>query len=67
MSARETNPSRRLLRLKAAAEYLSVSAGTLRHLCQAGELPVVKYGENAPWLLDVKDLDSWVDRHKESL
>ena len=58
---------RRLLRLKPAAAYLSLSTWTLRTIIQRGELPVVRYGENAPWLLDIRDLDAWVDRHKESL
>jgi excisionase family DNA binding protein len=55
---------RRLLRLKQAAEYLSLSTWTLRRLIQEGELPIVSYGPNAPWLIDVRDLDDWVLRHK---
>jgi excisionase family DNA binding protein len=66
MNVRETNP-RRLLRLKQAAEYLSVSPGTLRHLCQQGELPIIRLGESTPWLIDLRDLDQFIDKHKESL
>ncbi len=62
-----TEPQRRLLRLKAAAVYLSLSAGTLRTIIQRGELPIIRYGDNAPWLLDRADLDAWIERHKESL
>jgi len=62
-----THHSRRLLRLKPAAEYLSMSPGKLRALIQAGEIPVVKYGENAPWLIDVRDLDSWIERSKTNV
>lgn len=58
---------RRLLRLKEAAEYVSLSPWKLRKLVQDGHLPVVKYGENAPWLLDLRDLDGWVERHKQSI
>jgi hypothetical protein len=66
MTPQPPNP-KRLLRLKPAAAYLSMSPGKLRSIVQQGELPVVKYGDgNVPWLLDVKDLDAWVDRHKES-
>ncbi len=63
------NPSRRVLRLKAAAQYLSVSAAVIRTLVQKGELPVIKISENthAPWLLDVRDLDDLVDRRKATL
>jgi excisionase family DNA binding protein len=56
--------TRRLLRLKPAAEYLSLSTWTLRRLVQGGELPIIKYGENAPWLIDVRDLDGWIEQHK---
>ncbi len=59
--------SRRLLRLKPAAEYLSLSPGKLRALIQASEIPLVKYGENAPWLIDVRDLDSWIERSKTNI
>jgi excisionase family DNA binding protein len=58
---------RRLLRLKEAAEYVSLSPWKLRKLVQDGQVPIVKYGENAPWLLDLRDLDSWVERHKQSI
>ena len=58
---------RRLLRLKEAAQYVSLSPWKLRKLVQDGQLPIVKYGENAPWLLDLRDLDGWVERHKLSI
>jgi excisionase family DNA binding protein len=57
-------PSRRLLRLKAAADYLSVSPWKLRSLIQAGRLPVVQDTEGSPFLLDVRDLDGYVERNK---
>lgn len=59
--------SRRLLRLKEAAQYLSLSPWKLRQIIQYGQLPIVKYNENAPWLLDVHDLDGWVERNKQIL
>jgi len=62
----QSNPGR-LLRLKSAADYLSLSTWTLRAIIQRGEIPIIKYGNNAPWLIDIRDLDSWVDRHRESL
>jgi excisionase family DNA binding protein len=58
----------RLLRLKDGARYLSVSTWTLRRLIQNGDLPVVKLGESgAPWLLDVRDLDRWIESSKQVL
>jgi excisionase family DNA binding protein len=59
--------SRRLLRLKPAAQYLSISPGKLRALIQAQEIPIVKYGENAPWLIDMRALDHWIERNKATV
>jgi hypothetical protein len=59
--------SRRLLRLKEAAQYLCLSPWKLRHIIQSGQLPIVRYSENAPWLLDVHDLDGWVERNKQTI
>lgn len=60
--------SKRLVRLKEGASYLSVSPWTLRRIVQAGEIPIVKIGgEGSPWLLDRQDLDSFIDRHKEKI
>jgi excisionase family DNA binding protein len=60
-------PSPRLLRLKPAAQYLSMSPGKLRALIQAQEIPIVRYRENAPWLIDVRDLDHWIERNKTTV
>jgi excisionase family DNA binding protein len=54
----------RLMRVKDASKYLAISPGSLRAMVQRGEIQAVIPGNNAPWLLDVKDLDSWIDRHK---
>jgi excisionase family DNA binding protein len=59
--------NRRLLRLKAAAEYLSLSPWKLRSLIQAGRLPVVQDSEGSPFLLDVRDLDGYVERNKRAM
>jgi excisionase family DNA binding protein len=65
MTKRDNSP-RRLLRLRPASEYLSVSPATLRALCQRGEIPVIRITENghAPWLLDRMELDAWIERSK---
>jgi excisionase family DNA binding protein len=56
--------ARRLMRVKEAARYLCLSPWKLRHIIQSGQLPIVRHSENAPWLLDVQDLDGWVERNK---
>jgi hypothetical protein len=58
--------TRRLLRLKPAADYVSMSTWTLRRLIQQGEIPVIQR-ENAPWLVDVEDLNVWIERSKQRL
>jgi hypothetical protein len=66
---RRDNSARRLLRLRPASEYLSISPAKLRQIVQREGLPVIRLEESghAPWLLDVHDLDAWVDRTKRSL
>jgi Helix-turn-helix domain len=55
------NSARRLLRLRPASEYLSVSPATVRTLCQRGEIPIIRLTESghAPWLIDVRDLETY--------
>lgn len=53
----------RLLRLRDAAQYLSLSPWKVRNLVQTGELRAIG-GEGAPFLLDIRDLDNWIDRSK---
>ncbi len=66
MTKRENNSARRLLRLRPASEYLSVSPATLRAIVQRGEIPVIRLteGGHAPWLLDRMELDAWIERSK---
>jgi len=55
--------------LRPASEYLSISPATLRVIVQREGLPVIRLAEggHAPWLLDIRDLDAWVERTKRSL
>jgi hypothetical protein len=57
----------RLVRLREASLYLRLSCWTLRRLVQEGQIPIIKSHENAPWLLDVRDLDAWIDRSKQKV
>jgi excisionase family DNA binding protein len=60
------NSRRRLLRLKDAAIYLSLSPWKLRRLIWEGRLPVVQDCEGSPFLFDRHDLDSYVESHKRN-
>ena len=64
---RPSTDATRLLRTQAAAEYLSISAWRLRNLVQAGEIPCILGDGTTPWLFDWRDLDSWIDRWKQTL
>jgi excisionase family DNA binding protein len=61
-----TAMQRRLIRTKEAATYLSVSEWKLRRLIQDGAIPFVQDHENAPFLLDVRDLDAYIESNKHS-
>jgi excisionase family DNA binding protein len=54
----------RLLRVKDAAEYLSLGVKQLRGLINSGRLPYVQLGVNSPFLVDRRDLDKFIERHK---
>jgi excisionase family DNA binding protein len=56
--------AKRLLRTREAAHYLGMSAWQIRRLVQDGELPVVQHSDGGHFLLDVRDLDGYVERHK---
>jgi excisionase family DNA binding protein len=58
---------RRLIRTKEAATYLSMSDWKLRRLIQDGAFPVVQDHEGGPFLLDVRDLDAYIENNKHSL
>jgi excisionase family DNA binding protein len=62
----KSGPTRRLLRSVQAAEYLNVSVWTLRKLIQSGDLPVVQYGDTGKFLIDLRDLDAFIERHKRT-
>jgi excisionase family DNA binding protein len=62
--SRSASRAKRLVRTREAAAYLSLSAWKLRSLVAEGELPVVQADDSSPFLFDVRDLDSWAERHK---
>jgi excisionase family DNA binding protein len=60
----DTASGKRLFRTKEAAEYLCLSAWKVRRLIQDGLLPVVQDCEGSPFLLDVRDLDQYIESNK---
>jgi excisionase family DNA binding protein len=55
---------RRLVKVKEAAAYLSISPRILRRLVQEQEIPIVRLQSRGPWLIDVRDLDRFVETRK---
>lgn len=60
------SPVHRLLRTKDAASYLSISEWKLRRLSQDGELPFIQHGEGTPFLYDIRDLDVFIEKNKQT-
>jgi excisionase family DNA binding protein len=56
----------RLLRVRDAARYLGISCKAVRALILAGKLKAfqMKTGGNSPLLVDVRDLDRWIEKQK---
>jgi hypothetical protein len=58
-------PTRRLLNLRQAADYLAMGEDSLRKIIYAREIPVIRgRSQTAPHLVDVKDLDEWIMQNK---
>jgi hypothetical protein len=61
---------KRALRIRDAANYLSVSPRRVRSLVQKGALQLIKLDEesqHSPWLIDIRDLDNLVEKSKVTL
>jgi excisionase family DNA binding protein len=55
----------RLLDIDDSARYLAMSDKAVRELITAGELPYIqKLPGRSPYLLDIRDLDRWIERAK---
>jgi excisionase family DNA binding protein len=58
-------PTKRLFTLRESAAYLAISYGSVRHLVEAGKIPVVRLpGVGKLRFLDVRDLDRLIDASK---
>jgi excisionase family DNA binding protein len=55
----------RLLDIDDAARYLAMSDKAVRELITQGELPYIqKVPGRSPYLIDIKDLDRWIEASK---
>ena len=60
-------PGRRLVKLKPASQYSGFSVWKLRQLIWTGALPVVQLEPGGPYLVDVRDLDRYIEASKHTL
>ena len=57
----------RLLDIDDSARYLAMSDKAVRELIANGELPYIqKVPGRSPYLIDIRDLDKWIERAKTS-
>ena len=56
---------RRLVRTRDAAAYLALSEWKIRELVRDGELPYIDDGKAGPWRFDLRDLDAYVEKHRQ--
>ena len=57
---------KRLLTIKEAAQYLSLSVYSVREMIWSGVLPYIKRQGGRKYLLDIRDLDAFIDSQKAS-
>ena len=57
----------RVLRAKAAAEYMGVGVKTVRYWVDEGRLPVITGPKrHSPWRFDVRDLEELLQKTKQT-
>ena len=56
----------RLIKVKDAAAYLSLSPWKIRKLVADGDLPYIQLDYRGPFLLDVRDLDAFIHSRKQT-
>ena len=61
--AKQPGYGRRLVRVREAAEYLGSSPWRVRQLIANRRIPFVQDGDGPFWL-DIRDLDSFIERSK---
>ena len=61
-----THRSARLVPLRVAADYLSLSIGTLRSLITSGKLMAIRSGPRSKILVDIHELESFVERNLQA-
>ena len=56
----------RLLPLKAAADWLGLTVWAMRERIWQGQIPFIRFDGGRKIYLDVKDLEKFIERHKQT-
>ncbi len=56
---------KRLYAIKEAAQYMGRTERALREMIWAKKIPIIRDGKKI--LLDIKDMDAWIETHKENI
>jgi len=59
--------SSRLLPLKEAAKWLGLTVWAMRERIWAGDIPVVRFPGGRKMYLDIRDLESFIERNKVTI
>lgn len=63
IAAKKVLPGQRMMRVREAAAYLGSSPWKIRQLIADRRIPFVQDGDG-PFLLDIRDLDGFIERSK---
>ena len=63
---KQSPPKRRMMRVREAAAYLGSSPWKIRQLIADRRIPFMQDGDG-PFLLDVRDLDGFIERSKRTV
>jgi hypothetical protein len=58
-------PAKRLYNLKQASVYLGRTVNALREMLWAGKIPYIQDSPRGRILLDVQDMDSYIEQNKK--
>ena len=59
------NSERRLLKVKESAVYLGCGKAKVRRMVHENILKMIQDGPRSPWRIDIRDLDAWIESHKQ--
>lgn len=65
LTAMPDAPLRRFLKIEDVAEILATSPAQVYSLVRKGDLPAIKLGGRGQWRIEVREIDSFIERQYE--